>query len=196
LHVRDIGTSGLCIGMNDIRTTRSLWPTAWIGTAALVVAALALAGCGSAAQAGSAPSKPRPVAGALDRSTTTLPAGVMSAARACHLVVAKEPGFYTGVEQVHLVLTTYGKGEPVESGGDISSGMGQQTLVWVVEVHAKAINWNHSVPAGYKPPKQPDTDFSTVMNARTGMRTDAGECRCWPLPLGTVGTLVSLPPTC
>lgn len=127
----------------------------------------------------------------------SVPPGVMPAAQACRLVVGKaDSGFFTDPEQVHLVLTSYAKGEPVEAQGDISSGMAPQTLVWVVEVHAKAINWNHSVPPGYKPPAQPDTDYSVVMNARTGYVSDAGECRCWPLPLSTVGTVVSLPATC
>jgi hypothetical protein len=127
----------------------------------------------------------------------SLPPGVMSAAQACRLVVGKaSAGFFSGPEQVHLVLTSYAKGEPVESQGDISGGMPPQTLVWVVEVHAKAINWDHSVPSGYKAPAQPDTDFSVVMNARTGYTSDQGECTCWPLPLSTAGTLVSLPPTC
>jgi hypothetical protein len=127
----------------------------------------------------------------------SLPRGVMSAAQACRLVVGKSgPGFFTGPEQVHLVLTTYAKGEPVESQGDISSGMPPQTLVWVVEVHAKAIHWDHSAPSGYKPPAQPYTDFSVVLNARTGYVADQGECTCWPLPLSKVGTVVSLPPKC
>lgn len=127
----------------------------------------------------------------------SLPRGVISAAQACRLVVGKAgPGFFTGPEQVHLVLTTYAKGERVGSQGDISSGMPPQTLVWIVEVHAKAIHWDHSVPPGYKPPAQPDTDFSVVMSARTGYVSDQGECTCWPLPLSTVGTVVSLPPTC
>jgi len=127
----------------------------------------------------------------------SLPHGVMSAARACGLVVGKaSPGFFTGPERVHLVLTTYAKGEPVESRGDISSGMAPRTLVWVVEVHAKAIHWDHSVPFGYKSPTRPDTDFSVVLNARTGHVSDQGECRCWPLPLSQAGTVVSLPPRC
>ena len=127
----------------------------------------------------------------------SLPRGVISAAQACRLVVGKAgPGFFTGPEQVHLVLTTYAKGEPVESQGDISSGMPPQTLVWVVEVHARAIHWDHSVPSGSKPPAQPDTDYSAVMNARTGYVSDHGECTCWPLPLSEVGIVVSLPPTC
>jgi len=121
----------------------------------------------------------------------------MSAVDACRLVVGRHPGsFFQGIERVHLVLTTYATGEPVESGGDISGGMPPHTLVWVVEVHAKKINWNHSFPSGYKPPKEPYTDFSVVMNARTGVGTDSGECRCWPLSLGKVGNLVSLPPNC
>jgi hypothetical protein len=121
----------------------------------------------------------------------------MSAAQACRLIVGNAgPGFFTGPEQVHLVLTTYAKGEPVESQGDISSGMPDQTLVWVVEVHAKAIHWDHSAPSTYKPPAQPDTDFSVVLNARTGYVSDQGECTCWPLPLSKVGTVVSLTPKC
>jgi hypothetical protein len=77
--------------------------------------------------------------------------------------------------------------------------MPSQTLVWVVEVHAKAINWDHSVPSvpsGYKAPAQTDTDYSVVMNARTGDVSDQGECTCWPLPLSKVGMVVSLPPNC
>jgi hypothetical protein len=121
----------------------------------------------------------------------------MSAVDACRLVLGQHPGtFFQGIERVHLVLTTYAKGEPVESGGDISYGMPPQALVWVVEVHAKRINWNHSVPSGYKPPKKPYTDFSVVMSARTGVGTDSGECRCWPLPLWKVGDLISLSPNC
>jgi hypothetical protein len=148
----------------------------------IFIAALLLSGCGqSQASAHSG----------------ALPRGVMSAAQACRLIVGKAgPGFFTGPEQVHLVLTTYAKGEPVESQGDISSGMPPQTLVWVVEVHAKAIHWDHSAPSGYKPPAQPDTDFSVVLNARTGYVADQGECSCWPLPLSKVGTVVSLPPKC
>jgi hypothetical protein len=152
------------------------------------VPALLLAGCAQS-QSGAATRT-----GSL---TASLPRGVMTPARACTLVVGKnKSGFFTHPEQVHLVLTTYAKGEPVESQGDTSGGMPPQTLVWVVEVHAKAINWNHSVPAGYKAPAQPDTDFSVVMNARTGYLADQGECTCWPLPLSTVGTVVSLPPKC
>ena len=58
------------------------------------------------------------------------------------------------------------------------------TLVWVVEIHAKAVNWNHRVSAGYAPPAQPHTDYSVVMDARTGQVSDSGECMCWPLLLG------------
>jgi hypothetical protein len=105
-------------------------------------------------------------------------------------------GFFTGAERVHLVLSTYAKGEPAESRGDISTGMPPRTLVWVVEVHARAINWDHSVPPGYQPPARPATDYSVVMNARTGSVSDQGECTCWPLPLAEAGTVVSLPPEC
>jgi len=155
---------------------RSNWM--WV----ILIPVLLLCGCGqgpAAARSGS------------------LPRGVMPAAQACRLVIGKaSPGFFTGPERVHLVLTTYAKGEPVESQGDISSGMPPQTLVWVVEVHAKAIHWDHSVPAGYKQPARPDTDYSVVMNARTGYVSDQGECTCWPLPLSEAGAVVSLPPDC
>jgi hypothetical protein len=136
-------------------------------------------------------------ASSVSQSSASLPHGVMSAVHACRLVLGQhQRTFFEGIERVHLVLTTYATGEPVESGGDISYGMPRHTLVWVVEVHAKTINWNHSVPSGYKPPHKPYTDFSVVMNARTGVGTDSGECRCWPLPLRKVGDLISLPPNC
>ena len=155
---------------------------------------LLLAGCGQIQAATHATSH---TASPASSPTASLPPGVMTAAHACTLLVGKaEPGFFTHPEQVHLVLTTYAKGEPVESQGDISGGMPPQTLVWVVEVHAKAINWDHSVPSGYKPPAQPDTDFSVVMNARTGYVADQGECTCWPLPLSKAGAVVSLPAKC
>jgi hypothetical protein len=126
-----------------------------------------------------------------------LPSGVMTATQACRQVIGQDPtGFFTGPKRVHLVLTTYARGEPIQSQGDISSGMPPQALVWVVEVHAKAIHWNHSVPPGYKAPARPYTDFSVVMNARTARVSDEGECRCWPLPLWKAGTVVSLPPEC
>ena len=125
-----------------------------------------------------------------------LPRGVMSAAAACRLIVKRaSPGFFKDPERVHLVLTTYAKGEPIESEGELSSGMRPRTLVWVVEVHAKAIQWSHSGPPGSQPAR-PGTDYSVVLNARTGAVSDAGECSCWPLPLWKVGTTVSLPPDC
>jgi hypothetical protein len=158
----------------------------------IVIPVFVLSGCAQAQSELSAEGHSQPTARA-----GSLPEGVMSAAQACKQVLGKAGrGFFTAPEQVHLVLTSYAKGEPAESQGDISSGMPPQTLVWVVEVHAKAINWDHSVPAGYKAPARPDTDFSVVMNARTGYVSDQGECTCWPLPLSKLGTLVSLPPTC
>lgn len=127
----------------------------------------------------------------------SLPRGVISATQACRLVIGKAgPGFFTGLERVHLVLTTYAKGESAESQGDISTGMSPRALVWVVEVHAEAIHWDHSVPPGYQLPARPDTDYSVVMDARAGRVSDAGECTCWPLPLSKAGTVVSLPPEC
>jgi hypothetical protein len=127
----------------------------------------------------------------------SLPRGVISATQACRLVIGKAgPGFFTGLERVRLVLTTYAKGESAESQGDISTGMSPRALVWVVEVHAEAIHWDHSVPPGYQLPARPDTDYSVVMDARAGRGSDAGECTCWPLPLSKAGTVVSLPPEC
>jgi hypothetical protein len=159
----------------------------------ILIPVLLLSACGSQSHA-SAPAGPLPHASA---PAGPPPHGAMTAARACNLVVDQaRPGFFTGTEQVHLVLTTYAKGESVQSPGDESLTIPPQTLVWVVEVHAKAINWNHSVPPGYKPPAQPYTDFSVVLNARTGFVSDLSECTCWPKPLSKAGTLVSLPPDC
>jgi hypothetical protein len=169
--------------------------------AIMTTAAVALmCGCGTVqASAGATPESGNAVTPAV-----TLPPGVMSATQACRLVTGREPrGFFTHIEQVHLVLTTYAKGEPVESQGDISTGMAPRTLVWVVEVHARAIHWNHSAPAlapsaataqAHAVPLY--TDYSVVINARTGYGSDAGECSCWPLPLRQAGTLISLPADC
>jgi hypothetical protein len=171
-----------------------------VGTAA---AAALMCGCGTAR----APAGTTPESGHAATSAVTLPPGVMSATRACKLLTGREPrGFFTHIEQVHLVLTTYAKGEPIQSQGDLSTGMAPPTLVWVVEVHARAIHWNHSAPAA--PALAPSTataqahaapaytDYSVVMNARTGYASDAGECNCWPLPLWQAGTLISLPAGC
>jgi hypothetical protein len=178
--------------MNSIRGVRGVAA----GVAIFVLAGALCAACGTTgASTGGNLTTSTSVSGTAP--TSTLPPGVMSADRACRLVVGRSsPRFFTDVEQVHLVLTTYAKGEPVESEGDINQAMPPDTLVWVVEVHAKAINWDHSVPPGYKAPAHPDTDYSVVMNAQTGIGTDSGECRCWPLPLSQVGTLVSLPADC
>jgi hypothetical protein len=166
-------------------------------TGLLAAIALAAAGCGSAT---SGPGS----SGGPGQSGRPLPPGVMSAAQACRQVIDGRwhRRFFTGVERVHLVLTTYAKGEPVESRGDISYGMSAQTLVWVVEVHAKAVTTGYmSVPAvssarsSYRTPA-PLTDYSVVMNARTAYATDGGVCNCWPLPLWKVGTVVSLPARC
>ena len=160
----------------------------WLGVL-LIGIALATTGCGSAHGTATTTS--------ISSTASSLPPGVMTAAQACRQVVQRSGrGFLTGVERVHLVLTTYAKGEPVESQGDISSGMPPQTLVWVVEVHAKAINFPMSVPPGYRQSGPAPTDFSVVMNARTGHTADSGQCSCWPLPLSKVGTVVSLPPEC
>jgi hypothetical protein len=184
-------------------TVQSVIPGQSHGGALAIMTAAAVAlmcGCGAAqAPPGAAPESGRAVTPAV-----TLPPGVMPATQACRLVTGREPrGFFTRIEQVHLVLTTYARGEPIESHGDISTGMAPSALVWVVEVHAQAINWDHSVPALVPPkgatqaPAVPaGTDFSVVISARTGDGSDAGECSCWPLPLGQAGTLISLPAGC
>ena len=163
----------------------------------LAAIALAAAGCGSATSGPGSSSD-------AGKSGRPLPPGVMSAAQACRQVIDGRwhRRFFTAVERVHLVLTTYAKGEPVESRGDISYGMPPQTLVWVVEVHAKTVKTGYmsapavsSAPSSYHTPA-PLSDYSVVMNARTARATDAGACNCWPLPLWKVGTVVSLPPQC
>ena len=169
--------------MSVVKSTRIRMPKPDLVFAVVLTMAIAvLSGCGQ---------------GRTSTGGTSLPPGVISATQACRQVIGKAPkGFFTGPKRVHLVLTTYAKGEPIESQGDISSGMPPRALVWVVEVHARAIHWNHSVPPGYQPPARPYTDYSVVMNARTGRISDLGECRCWPLPLSKAGTAVSLPPHC
>lgn len=148
----------------------------------LLTATAVLSGCGH---------------GRASTGDNSLPAGVMSATHACRQVIKKAPkGFFTRPKRVHLVLTTYAKGEPIQSQGDISSGLPPQALVWIVEVHASAIHWNHGGPAGYQAPARPYTDYSVVMNARTGRVSDQGECNCWPLPLWKAGKVVSLAPEC
>jgi len=169
--------------------------------AIMTAAAVALmCGCGAA----QAPAGATPKSGNAVTPAVTLPPGVMPATQACRLVTGRvSRGFFTHIEQVHLVLTTYAKGEPIESQGDISTGMAPRTLVWVVEVRARAIHWNHSAPAlapstataqAHAVPVY--TDYSVVINARTGYGSDAGECNCWPLPLRQAGTLISLPAGC
>jgi hypothetical protein len=184
---------------NGFAYRRSSWMLMIVLPVTLMLSVgLLLSGCGqSQASAGHAGGQSTGHATEAAAHEAALPPGVMPAAKACRLVIGKAgSGFFSHPEQVHLVLTSYAKGEPAESQGDISSGMPAQTLVWVVEVHAKAVNWDHSTPPGYKPSGPPDTDFSVVMNAKTGYVSDQGECRCWPLPLGKIGALVSLPPAC
>jgi hypothetical protein len=159
---------------------RSRWTAGLLAAGVLVTA-----GCGGTAAGAAGPA-----------ATGSLPPGVMSAAQACRRVVEGPRGqFLTGIERVHLVLTTYAKGEPAESGGDISTGMPPRTLVWVVEVHARAISGgDYPGPIGFKPPT--GDDYSVVMNARTGLVTDSGVDSDWPLPLWKAGAVVSLPPQC
>jgi hypothetical protein len=152
--------------------------------------AILLTGCSTANVSSSSPSSG-------DSSTTSLPrvpAGVTSAVDACREVVtASRPGFFTGIEAVHLVLTTLEKA--MEIGGD-SPGQNQNRLVWLTEVHSKAIHWNHSVPANYHQSGPLPTDFSAILDARTGRGLGAGECNCWPQPLWDIGEMISFPPDC
>jgi hypothetical protein len=127
------------------------------------------------------------------------PGNVMSAAQACRQVTRRTiPGVsFSGAERVRLVLTRYAH-NPIESTREVGTArqIPLRTLVWVIEVHAKAINWH----LAYRRPSQsrtrPDTDFSVVMNARTAIMSDFGESNHWPLPLSKLGTVVSLPPQC
>jgi hypothetical protein len=96
------------------------------GKLAIMTAAAAalICGCGAAR----APAGVTPESGSTATPASTLPPGVMPATQACRLVTGREPrGFFTHIEQVHLVLTTYAKGEPIESQGDISTGMAPRT---------------------------------------------------------------------
>jgi hypothetical protein len=126
------------------------------------------------------------------------PGSVMSAAQACRRVVERSiPGVQlSGIERVRLVLTRYANGEPVQPTHDVGTVVPPRTRVWLVEVHAKAIRWDLPVPPNYHPPARPDTDFSVVMNARTGVLSHFGEGNNWPLPLSKAGAVVSLPPQC
>jgi len=156
--------------------------TAWAFV--LVCGITLLAACG-ASQNG----VPRGIA-----AQAPLPDGVMSAHRACALVLGAQRRYLVRVKRVHLVLTTYGKGEPVESQGDYSTGLPPRALVWVVEVHAKAVNVPHSTPANARPVAA--TDYSVVMNARTGRVSVFGIGNAWPLPLWKAGPIISLPARC
>jgi hypothetical protein len=111
------------------------------------------------------------------------PAPVRSAAQACALVLDKPQGFFEDVGQVSVVYTANSEASPAGGG------------VWVADVRAKAINWNHSVPPGYRPPRLPDTDFEQVLVPTTGSSPSAGECRCSTLLAG-MGKPVVFGPDC
>jgi hypothetical protein len=100
---------------------------------------------------------------------------------------------FSGAERVRLVLTRYAR-KPIESTREVGTKrqVPLRTLVWVVEVHAKAIRWQLAYPLA----NNADTDFSVVMNARTAAMSDFGESNHWPLPLSKLGSVVSLPPGC
>ena len=127
------------------------------------------------------------------------PGSVMTAAQACRQVMRRTiPGVsFSGAERVRLVLTRYAH-NPIESTRE--QGTARQiplrTLVWVIEVYAKAIHWQLAYRAPSHTAAHPDTDFSVVMNARTAVMSDFGESNHWPLPLSKLGTVVSLPPQC
>lgn len=159
----------------------------WKASVVCAAAVVLLAACGRSASLNGVP---RGIA----VQAKPLPRGVMSAHRACALVLRRPRGIFVGVKQVHLVLTTYAKGEPVESRGDYSAGTPPRTLVWVVEVHAKAIHVATTEPPDARPLAA--TDYSVVMNAKTGSISDIGLGRAWPLPLWKAGTMISLPAQC
>jgi hypothetical protein len=104
---------------------------------------------------------------------------------------------FSGAERVRLVLTRYAH-NPIESTHIVETAhqIRLRTLVWVVEVHARAIHWQLPYPEPNHAPTRPDTDFSVVMNARTAIMSDFGESNRWPLPLSELGTVTSLPPRC
>ena len=66
----------------------------------------------------------------------------MSPVQACRTVLDDKPtGFFTDIEQIYLVLTTRSKGETTVSEiGATGAVRPDSTPVWVVKVHAKAIN--------------------------------------------------------
>jgi hypothetical protein len=126
------------------------------------------------------------------------PGSVMSAAQACRQVMARAiPGVsFSGAERVRLVLTRYTHDNPIESTPNVGTAIPLRTLVWVIEVHAKAIHWQLPYTPPNHTPTRPDTDFSVVMNARTAVLSDFDESNHWPLPLSELGTVTSLPPQC
>jgi hypothetical protein len=127
------------------------------------------------------------------------PGSVMSATQACRQVMKRAiPGVsFSGAERVRLVLTRYAH-NPIETTRIVGTALQipLRTLVWVVEVHAKAIHWQLPFLPPTHRPTRPDTDFSVVMNARTAVMSDFGESNHWPLPLSELGTVTSLPPRC
>ena len=120
------------------------------------------------------------------------PGSVMSAAQACREVMRKViPGVsFSGAERVRLVLTRYAH-NPIESTREVGTSrqIPLRTLVWVIEVHAKAIHWQLAYRAPSHTAAHPDTDFSVVMNVRTAVMSDFGESSLWPLPLSKLGTV-------
>jgi hypothetical protein len=69
------------------------------------------------------------------------------------------------------------------------------SAVWVVEVHAKRVRADISMPPGTR--RLPRfTGFSVVMDARTGKETDFGVGNGWPLPMHKLGAVISLSGRC
>ena len=96
---------------------------------------------------------------------------ITTAAEACaYIVRGPRPGFFTDIEDIYVVWTTHGLEERYD---DYQDGASPGANVWVVDVHAKRINWNHSVPARVK--EKPSTDFVVSIYPKTGFIPGAAE---------------------
>jgi hypothetical protein len=135
-------------------------------------------------------------AGPAASTTTTFlpnPPPILSAAQACAWVVERAaPGFFTGIESVSVVYTTV---EQAEAGHGTDGTVPPGDKIWVVQVQAKAINWNHSVPGGGTGTTLPATDYSAYIDPATGVIPVRGECRCSIL-FADMGVPVVFPPSC
>jgi hypothetical protein len=133
-------------------------------------------------------------------STTAFPqtpAPIRSAAQACALVAEGAGSFFTHVESVSVVYTTNAQAglNGTSSASSTTSTIPPGGKIWAVDVHARSINWNHSVPPDYKPPLLPSTDYRVFIEPATGDVAGRAECRCSTLLAG-MGAPVILPPNC